>query len=410
MGLGKPAGIAAAVLLALSAAAMPGARSASAAEAGASEEYRVSGSGGLTYSARITASADYLSKQVCDDFAGHLRTVFGLDKDPKASYTGATYDGGTSECAVQPFDIHPTDSVITENGSERTIAMSPSTTDPVLEAIGFTTRSATATVSNAIITSASDGCAIDHDSSSSGQETATCAHTADDSYVTYDVATGATSSGAVRGAPTPVPPDPEANVKPQRTGTPGAPAATTTTGPITAPVTVGTPGQRTSAPTPTGRSSDSDDGNAFVAIFFLILVVLVLFWIISMGTMRSQWKKQSRRPARSRATPTRRPVDPALPYDSSRTAASEPHDSPTFPYDTSRTAASEPHDSPTFPYDTARTAASEPHDSPAFPYDTSRTAASEPHDSPDPAPGSAGPSEAAAPRSDSRFAPPSGPA
>ena len=410
MGLGKPAGIAAAVLLALSAAAMPGARSASAAEAGASEEYRVSGSGGLTYSARITASADYLSKQVCDDFAGHLRTVFGLDKDPKASYTGATYDGGTSECAVQPFDIHPTDSVITENGSERTIAMSPSTTDPVLEAIGFTTRSATATVSNAIITSASDGCAIDHDSSSSGQETATCAHTADDSYVTYDVATGATSSGAVRGAPTPVPPDPEANVKPQRTGTPGAPAATTTTGPITAPVTVGTPGQRTSAPTPTGRSSDSDDGNAFVAIFFLILVVLVLFWIISMGTMRSQWKKQSRRPARSRATPTRRPVDPALPYDSSRTAASEPHDSPTFPYDTSRTAAPEPHDSPTFPYDTARTAASEPHDSPAFPYDTSRTAASEPHDSPDPAPGSAGPSEAAAPRSDSRFAPPSGPA
>lgn len=374
MGLGKPAGIAAAVLLALSAAAMPGARSASAAEAGASEEYRVSGSGVLTYSARITASEDYLSKQVCDDFAGHLRTVFGLDKDPKASYTGATYDGGTSECAVQPFDIHPTDSVITENGSERTIAMSPSTTGPALEAIGFTTRSATATVSNAIITSASDGCAIDHDSSSSGQETATCAHTADDSYVTYDVATGATSSGAVRGAPTPVPPDPEANVKPQRTGTPGAPAATTTTGPITAPVTVGTPGQRTSAPTPTGRSSDSDDGNAFVAIFFLILVVLVLFWIISMGTMRSQWKKQSRRPARSRATPTRRPVDPALPYDSSRTAASEPHDSPTFPYDTSRTTAPEPHDSP------------------------------------DPAPGSAGPSEAAAPRSDSRFAPPSGPA
>ena len=356
MGLGKPAGIAAAVLLALSAAAMPGARSASAAEAGASEEYRVSGSGVLTYSARITASEDYLSKQVCDDFAGHLRTVFGLDKDPKASYTGATYDGGTSECAVQPFDIHPTDSVITENGSERTIAMSPSTTGPALEAIGFTTRSATATVSNAIITSASDGCAIDHDSSSSGQETATCAHTADDSYVTYDVATGATSSGAVRGAPTPVPPDPEANVKPQRTGTPGAPAATTTTGPITAPVTVGTPGQRTSAPTPTGRSSDSDDGNAFVAIFFLILVVLVLFWIISMGTMRSQWKKQSRRPARSRATPTRRPVDPALPYD------------------------------------------------------TSRTTAPEPHDSPDPAPGSAGPSEAAAPRSDSRFAPPSGPA
>ena len=410
MGLGKPAGIAAAVLLALSAAAVPGARSASAAEAGASEEYRVSGSGGLTYSARITASADYLSKQVCDDFAGHLRTVFGLDKDPKASYTGATYDGGTSECAVQPFDIHPTDSVITENGSERTIAMSPSTTGPVLEAIGFTTRSATATVSNAIITSASDGCAIDHDSSSSGQETATCAHTADDSYVTYDVATGATSSGAVRGAPTPVPPDPEANVKPQRTGTPGAPAATTTTGPITAPVTVGTPSQRTGAPTPTGRSSDSDDGNAFVAIFFLILVVLVLFWIISMGTMRSQWKKQSRRPARSRATPTRRPVDPALPYDSSRTAAPEPHDSPTFPYDSSRTAAPEPHDSPTFPYDTSRTAASEPHDSPAFPYDTSRTAASEPHDSPDPAPGSAGPSEAAAPRSDSRFAPPSGPA
>ena len=374
MGLGKPAGIAAAVLLALSAAAMPGARSASAAEAGASEEYRVSGSGVLTYSARITASEDYLSKQVCDDFAGHLRTVFGLDKDPKASYTGATYDGGTSECAVQPFDIHPTDSVITENGSERTIAMSPSTTGPALEAIGFTTRSATATVSNAIITSASDGCAIDHDSSSSGQETATCAHTADDSYVTYDVATGATSSGAVRGAPTPVPPDPEANVKPQRTGTPGAPAATTTTGPITAPVTVGTPGQRTSAPTPTGRSSDSDDGNAFVAIFFLILVVLVLFWIISMGTMRSQWKKQSRRPARSRATPTRRPVDPALPYDTSRTAAPEPHDSPTFPYDTSRTTAPEPHDSP------------------------------------DPAPGSAGPSEAAAPRSDSRFAPPSGPA
>ena len=374
MGLGKPAGIAAAVLLALSAAAMPGARSASAAEAGASEEYRVSGSGVLTYSARITASEDYLSKQVCDDFAGHLRTVFGLDKDPKASYTGATYDGGTSECAVQPFDIHPTDSVITENGSERTIAMSPSTTGPALEAIGFTTRSATATVSNAIITSASDGCAIDHDSSSSGQETATCAHTADDSYVTYDVATGATSSGAVRGAPTPVPPDPEANVKPQRTGTPGAPAATTTTGPITAPVTVGTPGQRTSAPTPTGRSSDSDDGNAFVAIFFLILVVLVLFWIISMGTMRSQWKKQSRRPARSRATHTRRPVDPALPYDTSRTAAPEPHDSPTFPYDTSRTTAPEPHDSP------------------------------------DPAPGSAGPSEAAAPRSDSRFAPPSGPA
>ena len=121
-------------------------------------------------------------------------------------------------------------------------------------------------------------------------------------------------------------------------------------------MTVGTPGQRTSAPTPTGRSSDSDDGNAFVAIFFLILVVLVLFWIISMGTMRSQWKKQSRRPARSRATHTRRPVDPALPYD------------------------------------------------------TSRTAAPEPHDSPDPAPGSAGPSEAAAPRSDSRFAPPSGPA
>ena len=356
MGLGKPAGIAAAVLLALSAAAVPGARSASAAEAGASEEYRVSGSGVLTYSARITASEDYLSKQVCDDFAGHLRTVFGLNKDPKASYTGATYDGGTSECAVQPFDIHPTDSVITENGSERTIAMSPSTTGPVLEAIGFTTRSTTATVSNAIITSASDGCAIDHDSSSSGQETATCAHTADDSYVTYDVATGATSSGAVRGAPTPVPPDPEANVKPQRTGTPGAPAATTTTGPITAPVTVGTPGQRTGAPTPTGRSSDSDDGNAFVAIFFLILVVLVLFWIISMGTMRSQWKKQSRRPMRSRATPTRRPVDPALPYD------------------------------------------------------TSRTAAPEPHDSPDPAPGSAGPSEAAAPRSDSRFAPPSGPA
>ncbi len=357
MGLGKPAGIAAAVLLALSAAAVPGARSASAAEAGASEEYRVSGSGVLTYSARITASEDYLSKQVCDDFADHLRTVFGLNKDPKASYTGATYDGGTSECAVQPFDIlHPTDSVITENGSERTIAMSPSTTGPVLEAIGFTTRSTTATVSNAIITSASDGCAIDHDSSSSGQETATCAHTADDSYVTYDVATGATSSGAVRGAPTPVPPDPEANVKPQRTGTPGAPAATTTTGPITAPVTVGTPGQRTGAPTPTGRSSDSDDGNAFVAIFFLILVVLVLFWIISMGTMRSQWKKQSRRPARSRATHTRRPVDPALPYD------------------------------------------------------TSRTAAPEPHDSPDPAPGSAGPSEAAAPRSDSRFAPPSGPA
>ena len=374
MGLGKPAGIAAAVLLALSAAAVPGARSASAAEAGASEEYRVSGSGVLTYSARITASEDYLSKQVCDDFAGHLRTVFGLNKDPKASYTGATYDGGTSECAVQPFDIHPTDSVITENGSERTIAMSPSTTGPVLEAIGFTTRSATATVSNAIITSASDGCAIDHDSSSSGQETATCAHTADDSYVTYDVATGATSSGAVRGAPTPVPPDPEANVKPQRTGTPGAPAATTTTGPITPPVTVGTPGQRTSAPTPTGRASDSDDGNAFVAIFFLILVVLVLFWIISMGTMRSQWKKQSRRPMRSRATPTRRPVDPALPYDTSRTAAPEPHDSPTFPYDTSRTTASEPHDSP------------------------------------DPAPGSAGPSEAAAPRSDSRFAPPSGPA
>ena len=374
MGLRKPAGIAAAVLLALSAVAVPGARSASAAEAGASEEYRVSGSGVLTYSARITASEDYLTKRVCDDFAGHLRTVFGLDKDPKASYTGATYDGGTSECAVQPFDIHPTDSVITENGSERTIAMSPSTTGPVLEAIGFTTRSATATVSNAIITSASDGCAIDHDSSSSGQETATCAHTADDSYVTYDVATGATSSGAVRGAPTPVPPDPEANVKPQRTGTPGAPAATTATGPITAPVTVGTPGQRTSAPTPTGRSSDSDDGNAFVAIFFLILVVLVLFWIISMGTMRSQWKKQSRRPARSRATPTRRPVDPALPYDTSRTAASEPHDSPTFPYDTSRTAASEPHDSP------------------------------------DPAPGSADPSEAAAPRSDSRFAPPSGPA
>ena len=374
MGLGKPAGIAAAVLLALSAAAVPGARSASAAEAGASEEYRVSGSGVLTYSARITASADYLSKQVCDDFAGHLRTVFGLNKDPKASYTGATYDGGTSECAVQPFDIHPTDSVITENGSERTIAMSPSTTGPVLEAIGFTTRSATATVSNAIITSASDGCAIDHDSSSSGQETATCAHTADDSYVTYDVTTGATSSGAVRGAPTPVPPDPEANVKPQRTGTPGTPAATTTTGPITAPVTVGTPGQRTSAPTPTGRSSDSDDGNAFVAIFFLILVVLVLFWIISMGTMRSQWKKQSRRPARSRATPTRRPVDPALPYDTSRTAAPEPHDSPTFPYDSSRTTAPEPHDSP------------------------------------DPAPGSAGPSEAAAPRSDSRFAPPSGPA
>ena len=392
MGLGKPAGIAAAVLLALSAAAVPGARSASAAEAGASEEYRVSGSGVLTYSARITASEDYLSKQVCDDFAGHLRTVFGLNKDPKASYTGATYDGGTSECAVQPFDIHPTDSVITENGSERTIAMSPSTTGPVLEAIGFTTRSATATVSNAIITSASDGCAIDHDSSSSGQETATCAHTADDSYVTYDVATGATSSGAVRGAPTPVPPDPEANVKPQRTGTPGAPAATTTTGPITAPVTVGTPGQRTSAPTPTGRASDSDDGNAFVAIFFLILVVLVLFWIISMGTMRSQWKKQSRRPMRSRATPTRRPVDPALPYDTSRTAAPEPHDSPTFPYDTSRTTAPEPHDSPTPPYD------------------TSRTTASEPHDSPDPAPGSAGPSEAAAPRSDSRFAPPSGPA
>ena len=392
MGLGKPAGIAAAVLLALSAAAVPGARSASAAEAGASEEYRVSGSGVLTYSARITASEDYLSKQVCDDFAGHLRTVFGLNKDPKASYTGATYDGGTSECAVQPFDIHPTDSVITENGSERTIAMSPSTTGPVLEAIGFTTRSATATVSNAIITSASDGCAIDHDSSSSGQETATCAHTADDSYVTYDVATGATSSGAVRGAPTPVPPDPEANVKPQRTGTPGAPAATTTTGPITAPVTVGTPGQRTSAPTPTGRASDSDDGNAFVAIFFLILVVLVLFWIISMGTMRSQWKKQSRRPMRSRATPTRRPVDPALPYDTSRTAAPEPHDSPTFPYDTSRTTAPEPHDSPTFPYD------------------TSRTTAPEPHDSPDPAPESADPSEAAAPRSDSRFAPPSGPA
>ena len=356
MGLGKPAGIAAAVLLALSAAAVPGARSASAAEAGASEEYRVSGSGVLTYSARITASEDYLTKRVCDDFAGHLRTLFGLDKDPKASYTGATYDGGTSECAVQPFDIHPTDSVITENGSERTIAMSPRTTGPVLEAIGFTTRSATATVRNAIITSASDGCAIDHDSSSSGQETATCAHTADDSYVTYDVATGATSSGAVHGAPTPVPPDPEANVKPQRTGTPGTPAATTTTGPITAPVTVGTPGQRTGAPTPTGRPSDSDDGNAFVSIFFLILVVLVLFWILSMGTMRSQWKKPSRRPARSRAAPTRRPVDPALPYD------------------------------------------------------TSRTTAPEPHDSPDPAPGSAGPSEAAAPRSDSRFAPPSGPA
>ena len=356
MGLRKPVGIAAAVVLALSAAAVPCARSASAAEAGASEEYRVSGSGVLTYSARITASQDYLTKRVCDDFAGHLRTLFGLDKDPKASYTGATYDGGTSECAVQPFDIHPTDSVITENGSERTIAMSPRTTGPVLEAIGFTTRSATATVRNAIITSASDGCAIDHDSSSSGQETATCAHTADDSYVTYDVATGATSSGAVHGAPTPVPPDPEANVKPQRTGTPGTPAATTTTGPITAPVTVGPPGQRTGAPTPTGRPSDSDDGNAFVSIFFLILVVLVLFWILSMGTMRSQWKKPSRRPARSRAAPTRRPVDPALPYDSSGAVASEPHDSPA------------------------------------------------------PASGSAGPSEAAAHRSDSRFAPPSGPA
>ena len=374
MGLGKPAGIAAAVLLALSAAAVPGARSASAAEAGASEEYRVSGSGVLTYSARITASEDYLSKQVCDDFAGHLRTVFGLNKDPKASYTGATYDGGTSECAVQPFDIHPTDSVITENGSERTIAMSPSTTGPVLAAIGFTTRSATATVSNAIITSASDGCAIDHDSSSTGQETATCAQEADDLYVVYDVATGTTSSGAARGAPTPVPPDPEARARTQGPSTPSTPPAATTPGPITAPVTVGNPGQRGGAPTPTDRPSDSDDRDAFVSVFFLILVILVLIGIISMGTMRSRRTKQSRRTARFRAAPTRRPADSALPYDTSRTAAPEPHDSPTFPYDSSRTAAPEPHESP------------------------------------DPAPGSAGPSEAAAPRSDSRFAPPSGPA
>ena len=164
VGLRKTVGIAAAVVLALSVAAVPGARSAFAAEAGASEEYRVTGSSILTYSARIVASEDYLTKRVCDDFADRLRAVFGLAKDPNASYTGATYDGGTSECAVQPFDIYPTDSVITENGSEYTVAMLSSTTGPVLAAIGFTTRSATATVSNAIITSASDGCAIDHDS------------------------------------------------------------------------------------------------------------------------------------------------------------------------------------------------------------------------------------------------------
>ena len=220
-GVRKAAGTAAAVALALSALA-PGARSARAAEAGASEDYRVSGSGSLTYSARITASEDYLTGQVCDDFAARLRTVFGLGKEPKASYTGATYDGGTSECAVQPFDIRPADSVITENGSERTIAMASRTTGPVLEAIGFTTRSATATVSNAIITSASDGCAVDHDSSSSGRETAVCAQSADDLYVTYDVAKGATSSGAVHAAPTPSQPDPEARTRPQRADRPRA--------------------------------------------------------------------------------------------------------------------------------------------------------------------------------------------
>lgn len=363
VGLRKTVGIAAAVVLALSVAAVPGARSAFAAEAGASEEYRVTGSSILTYSARIVASEDYLTKRVCDDFADRLRAVFGLAKDPNASYTGATYDGGTSECAVQPFDIYPTDSVITENGSEYTISMLSSTTGPVLAAIGFTTRSATATVSNAIITSASDGCAIDHDSSSTGQETATCAQEADDLYVVYDVATGTTSSGAARGAPTPVPPDPEARARTQGPSTPSTPPAATTPGPITAPVTVGNPGQRGGAPTPTDRPSDSDDRDAFVSVFFLILVILVLIGIISMGTMRSRRTKQSRRTARFRAAPTRRPAD-------------RPRAGP---------------------------------EDPADPYGSSGATASEPHDSPAPASESAGPSKAAAPRSDSRFAPPSDP-
>lgn len=363
MGLPRTAGIAIAMALALCAVAVPGAPGASAAEAGASEEYRVTGSGFLSYSARIVASEDYLTKRVCVDFTDRLRTVFGLAKDPKTSYTEATYSGGTSECTVPPFDIHPTDSVITENGSERTISMSSSTTGPVLAAIGFTTRSATATVSNAIITSASDGCAIDHDSSSTGQETATCTQAADDLYVTYDVATGATSSGAVRGAPTPVPPGPEARARSQSPSTPSTPAATTTPGPITAPVTVGNPGQRGGAPTPTGRHSGSDDHDAFVSVFFLIIVILVLIGIISMGTMRSHRTKHSRRTARSRSTPARPPVD--------RTRA-DPGD-------------------------------------PTSPYGSSGTSASDPHDSPAPALESEGPSEAAAPRSDSRFAPPSDP-
>ena len=373
-GVWKAAGTAAAVALALSALA-PGARSARAAEAGASEDYRVSGSGSLTYSARITASEDYLTGQVCDDFAARLRTVFGLGKEPKASYTGATYDGGTSECAVQPFDIRPADSVITENGSERTIAMASRTTGPVLEAIGFTTRSATATVSNAIITSASDGCAVDHDSSSSGRETAVCAQSADDLYVTYDVAKGATSSGAVHAAPTPSQPDPEARTRPQRTGTPSASATPSTPGPITAPVIVGSPGQRGGAATPTAKPSDSDDHDAFVVVLFLILVLLVLIGIVSRGTMRA------RRTARSPTAPARQRAD-------------RPRADPGEPAD---------------PYGADGAAAPEPYESPAPAHGSSGRTAPEADGSPIPAPGSAGASEAAAPRSDSRFAPPGDP-
>ena len=83
-----------------------------------------------------------------------------------------------------------------------------------------------------------------------------------------------------------------------------------------------------------------------------------------MGAMRSHRTKHSRRTARSRSAPARPPVDRSHAHLKN----------------------------------------------PASPYGSSRTSASDPHGSPAPALETEDPSEAAAPRSDSRFAPPSDPA
>lgn len=327
MGLRKPVGTAAvAAVLALSAVVAPSARPACAAGGQATENYRVTGSGPLYYSARISADDAVLVRRVCDEFGDHIRSVFGLPASHQVvTFTRTRFKGTPSTCAVDEFRVPDHAPFLTGNGPAHTITMPLRVTEPIAGATGLTMRTVRASVGNAVVTSVSGGGLVDHDPDSKGWENAVWYQEFEDVTLAYDVSSGTTSTGAVHPPSNNDPPEPEPADDPQSPqslagASPSAGASTPASGRTGAAKR----GYNRSGLRPPSLSDqlclDCDAKRRIASATVLIFILVVLLRLIAKGAgwpRRPGEPRKAHRPARSRAPVeprTSEPADPAFPY------------------------------------------------------------------------------------------------